>query len=130
VPVAAILPRILGHYQDGLGRSWTDARHMRFFDDGRVNFPYLSDGMWFLTQYRRWGLLREHPDYLGVARRVNRIGLYREAAQALGVPLPASALRSSRLLDGKVWDGSDPAAYADSFAVRAVPSGPVPACAT
>jgi nitrate/nitrite transport system substrate-binding protein len=130
VPVAAILPRILGRYQDGLGRSWTDARHMRFFDDGRVNFPYLSDGMWFLTQYRRWGLLRAHPDYLGVARRVNRIGLYREAAQALGVPLPASALRSSRLLDGKVWDGSDPAAYADSFAMRAVPSAPVPACAT
>jgi nitrate/nitrite transport system substrate-binding protein len=32
-------------------------------------------------------------------------------------------MRSSRLIDGVVWDGSDPAAYADSFSVRA----PVPA---
>ena len=24
---------------------------MKFFNDGLVNFPYLSDGMWFLTQH-------------------------------------------------------------------------------
>lgn len=119
VPVGSILPRILGRYQDGRGHSWDDPDHMKFHGDGRVNFPYVSDGMWFLTQYRRWGLLREHPDYLGVASRINRTTLYAEAAQALGVGLPSSALRSSRLLDGKVWDGSNPAAYADGFEVQA-----------
>jgi nitrate/nitrite transport system substrate-binding protein len=117
----AILPRMLGQYQDGLGGSWTEAHHMRFFDDGRVNYPYLSDGMWFLTQYRRWGLLTEHPDYLGVACRVNRTDLYADAARALGVSVPASPMRSSRLIDGKVWDGMDPERYADSFTVRANP---------
>ena len=51
---------------------------MKFYNDGTVNFPYLSDGMWFLTQHRRWGLLKEHPDYLAVAKQVNQIDLYRK----------------------------------------------------
>ena len=47
--VDAINQRILGRYQNGLGKTWDDPHHMKFFDDGAVNFPYLSDGMWFLT---------------------------------------------------------------------------------
>jgi nitrate/nitrite transport system substrate-binding protein len=117
-PASAILPRMLGRYEDGLGRSWTEQHAVRFFSDGEVNFPYLSDGMWFLTQYRRWGLLRDHPDYLAVASQINRIDLYRDAAGSLGIPLPDSSLRSSRLMDGVLWDGRQPAAYADAFAVR------------
>ena len=61
---------------------------MRFHDDGRVNYPYLSDGMWFLTQFVRWGLLAREPDYLACATRVNRTDVYVEAARALGVTLP------------------------------------------
>ncbi|MDN5509335.1 MAG: ABC transporter substrate-binding protein, partial [Pseudomonas sp.] len=67
-PVACIEPRLLGDYDDGLGNQWQDPHALRFFADGEVNLPYLSDGMWFMTQFRRWGLLREDPDYLGVAR--------------------------------------------------------------
>ena len=47
--VDAINQRILGRYQNGLGKTWDDPNHMKFFNDGAVNFPYLSDGMWFLT---------------------------------------------------------------------------------
>ncbi len=57
---------------------------MKFFDDGELNYPYLSDGMWFLTQHKRWGLLREHPDYEAVARQVHRIALYSQARGRLG----------------------------------------------
>jgi nitrate/nitrite transport system substrate-binding protein len=116
--VDVIAERIMGCYRDGLGRTWEDPRHLRFFDDGAVNFPYLSDGMWFMTQHKRWGLLKAHPDYAAVAARVQRIDLYADAASALGIALPASPLRSSRLIDGVVWDGRDPAAYADGFAVH------------
>ncbi|MFC3626070.1 CmpA/NrtA family ABC transporter substrate-binding protein [Vogesella amnigena] len=91
---------------------------LKCFDDGRVNYPYLSDGMWFLTQYRRWGLLREEPDYLGIARRINQQALYQQGAELAGVALPASSMRSSRLIDGVVWDGRDPAGYAAAFAVQ------------
>ncbi|MBB1163074.1 ABC transporter substrate-binding protein [Piscinibacter sp. SJAQ100] len=117
--VDAINQRILGRYQNGLGKTWDDPNHMKFFNDGSVNFPYLSDGMWFLTQHKRWGLLKEHPDYLGVARKVNQIELYKEAASQLKVSVPKDAMRKSTLIDGVAWDGKDPAKYADSFKIRA-----------
>lgn len=121
LPVERIRERMQGHYQDGMGRQWQDPHPMRFFDDGQVNPPWLSDGMWFLTQFKRWGLLRQHPDYLATARAINQLALYRDAAARLGVQAPAGDMRSSRLIDGVVWDGSDPAAYADGFAVRSAP---------
>ncbi len=117
--VDAINQRILGRYQNGLGKTWDDPDHMKFFNDGTVNFPYLSDGMWFLTQHKRWGLLKDHPDYLGVAKQVNQVALYKEAASALKINIPKSEMRSSKFIDGVVWDGKDPAKYADGFKVRA-----------
>lgn len=115
----AITGRFLGHYEDGLGRSWEDPGHLAFYDDGKVNFPYLSDGMWFMTQLRRWGLLKDDPDYRAVAAQVHRIALYRDGALRAEVPVPEALTRSSTLIDGVVWDGSDPAGYAASFAIRA-----------
>ncbi|MCW5255746.1 CmpA/NrtA family ABC transporter substrate-binding protein [Verminephrobacter aporrectodeae] len=117
--VQGINQRILGRYQDGMGKTWDDPNHMKFFNAGAVNFPYLSDGMWFLTQHKRWGLLKEHPDYAAVARAVNRIDVYKQAAAASKTPLPKSEMRSQKLIDGVLWDGKDPARYADSFKIRA-----------
>ena len=117
--VDVILGRILGQYDNGIGKKWDDPDYMKFYNNGLVNFPYLSDGMWFLTQQKRWGLLKEHPDYLAVAKKVNRIDVYKQAATLTGTPVPTSEMRASTLLDGKGWDGSDPAAYADSFSIKA-----------
>jgi nitrate/nitrite transport system substrate-binding protein len=117
--VEVIEGRMLGQYENGLGRKWQDRNYMKFFNDGAVNYPYLSDGMWFLTQHKRWGLLKEHPDYLAVARAVNQTGLYKQAAALTRTPLPRSDMRSARLIDGVVWDGSNPKAYADGFKVKA-----------
>ena len=117
--VDAINQRILGRYQNGLGKTWDDPNHMKFFNDGLVNYPYLSDGMWFLTQHKRWGLLKSHPDYLAIATQVNQTALYRQAATQVKVSLPKGDLRSSKMIDGVVWDGSNPARYADGFKVNA-----------
>jgi len=46
--------------------------------------------------------------------------LYREAACAVGVAALGKEMRSSQLIDGKVWDGSDPAGYARSFKLHAM----------
>ncbi len=118
-PLSAIEPRFLGFYEDGLGYAWRDAHPLRFFAGGEATMPWLSDGMWFMTQFRRWGLLRDDPDYFGVARRVHQLALYREAAEALGIAVPEHPMRSSRLFDGRIWDGTDPAGYARSFAIHA-----------
>ena len=114
-----IVARMLGRYDNGIGKTWDDKNAMKFYNDGAANFPYLSDGMWFLTQHKRWGLLKNDPDYLAVARQVNRIDIYKQAATAAGVPLPKSEMRSSRLVDGIVWDGKDPAKYANAFKIKA-----------
>ncbi|MCY1266528.1 nitrate transporter [Pseudomonas jessenii] len=119
-PLECIEPRLLGDYVDGLGNRWQDPHALRFHGEGEVNLPYLSDGMWFMTQFRRWGLLRDDPDYLAVARQVQQLDLYREAASAVGVAARGKEMRSSQLIDGKTWDGSDPAGYARSFKLHAM----------
>jgi nitrate/nitrite transport system substrate-binding protein len=115
----AIDQRIMGRYQNGLGKTWDDPNYMKFYNDGAVNFPYLSDGMWFMTQHRRWGLLKEDPDYLAVAQSVNQIALYKEAATMSKTPVPKSPMRTSKLMDGSVWDGKNPKAFAASFKIKA-----------
>ena len=116
--VASIEARMLGRYDNGIGRQWQDPHAMKFYDEGAVNFPYLSDGMWFLTQHKRWGLIKAHPDYLAAARAINRIDIYREAATATRTAVPKEVLRTSRLIDGGVWDGKNPEAYADRFSIK------------
>ncbi|WP_095165466.1 CmpA/NrtA family ABC transporter substrate-binding protein [Pseudomonas sp. Irchel 3H3] len=123
-PADNIAPRLLGDYADGLGNRWQDPHPLRFHGHGEVNMPYLSDGMWFMTQFRRWGLLRDDPDYLGVARQVQQLGLYRDAAGALGITADSHEMRSSQLIDGKIWDGADPAAYARGFSLHAMTDTP------
>ena len=114
-----ILERMLGRYSNGLGKSWDDPNYMKFYNDGAVNFPYLTDGMWFLTQHRRWGLLDKDVDYLAVAKQVNRIDIYKQAAEAAKVPLPKSEMRTHKMIDGVVFDGKDPAKYAGGFKIKA-----------
>ncbi len=118
-PEDVIGGRFVGNYDNGIGKKWKDPNFMKFYNDGEVNFPYLSDGMWFLTQHKRWGLLKSDPDYLAVATKVNQIKLYSEAAAMAGVPVPKNNMRSSKLIDGVVWDGKNPAAYAAGFKIKA-----------
>jgi nitrate/nitrite transport system substrate-binding protein len=118
--IDVINQRILGRYQNGLGRTWDDPNHMKFFADGMVNYPYLSDGMWFLTQHRRWGLLKQDIDYLAVAKQINRIDIYSKGAAAAKVSVPKDPLRTSKLIDGVVWDGRNPAQYAAGFKVNSI----------
>ena len=118
-PKEVILGRFVGDYDNGNGKKWKDPNFMKFYDDGKVPFPYLSDGMWFLTQHKRWGMLKSDPNYLAIAKKVNRIDIYTEAAGALGISVPKDPMRSSKLMDGTVWDGKDPKAYAASFKIKA-----------
>jgi len=113
-----IVARMLGRYDNGIGKTWDDPNHMKFYNDGYVNFPYLSDGMWFMSQHRRWGLLKEDPDYLAIAKQVNRIDFYKDAAAMTKTSLPKEPFRTAKLMDGVVWDGKDAKKYAGGFKVR------------
>lgn len=94
---------------------------LSFHDGGAVNFPYLSDGLWFLSQFRRWGWLardRSESDWTRQVAEVHGTARYREAAASVAVPVPAAENRRSVLCDGIVWDGHAAQAYADAFAIR------------
>jgi nitrate/nitrite transport system substrate-binding protein len=118
-PPPVILGRMQGKYEDGLGKTWDDPDYMKFYNDGEVNFPYVSHGVWFLTQHRRWGLLKSDVDYLGVAKAVNQVDLYTEVAKAMKVSVPASAMKSETLFDGTVFDPAKPAEYIAGFKIKA-----------
>jgi nitrate/nitrite transport system substrate-binding protein len=64
-------------------------------------------------------LLKDHPDYLAVAKQINQIELYKQAATASKTPVPKDVMRSTKLMDGVVWDGKDPKKYADGFKIKA-----------
>ena len=53
-----------------------------------------------------------------MAQQINQTALYKEAAGALKINVPKSDLRSSKMIDGVVWDGKDPAKYADGFKIK------------
>jgi len=58
-------------------------------------------------------------DYLAVAKQINQIDIYKQAAAASKTPVPKDVMRTSKMIDGVVWDGKDPKKYADSFKVKA-----------
>lgn len=118
-PEELILSRMLGQYEDAGGKPVADPDFMKFFNRGEVNFPYYSHGVWFLTQFRRWGLLQEDVDYVAVARQVNQVALYSEVASSMGIALPESPMKKEVFFDGTVFDPAQADAYVGSFAIKA-----------
>jgi nitrate/nitrite transport system substrate-binding protein len=94
---------------------------VRFFDGGAVNYPRASEGVWFLSQFERWGMLARRDDYREIAGAVNQTACYREAAQTMEIGVPPEST-APVLIDGRRWDGGDPHAYVDGFPVRATRS--------
>ena len=54
-----------------------------------------------------------------MAKQINQIDLYKQAAAQLKVSVPKDVMRTSKMIDGVVWDGKDPKKYADGFKIKA-----------
>lgn len=59
-----------------------------------ANFPWVSHAIWLLSQMARWRQLTTPIDLVGVARRVYRPDLYRDAARAVGISAPQADVKS------------------------------------
>lgn len=81
---------------------------MRFFDDGQVNTPLKSHGLWFLAQYQRLGIAKAP---LGDPQRlVDSIilsDLYKEVADAEKVGVAPDMQPFDVQLDGARFDPND-----------------------
>jgi len=118
-PPEAILGRLQGHYDFGDGRKKEDPDFM-IFSRRNCNYPQAKYAIWWLTQFRRWGMVSGAPDYAGLARQVMRADLYEEAMKELGYRHGGADLRPETLFDGKAFDPAKPEAYATSFAVHSL----------
>jgi nitrate/nitrite transport system substrate-binding protein len=118
-PPELILPRLLGDYDYGDGRKKKDDLYMSFHARG-CNIPSPKYAVWWLTQFRRWGMVDGAPDYQGVASKVMRFDIYAEALKELGVDAGSPSETPETLFDGLTFDPKDPEKYATSFAVHSM----------
>ena len=113
-----ILGRLQGHYDYGDGRTKEDPNYM-IFSSRNCNYPQPKYAKWFLTQYRRWGLLKGTPDYEGIAKQVMRPDIYEEAMKEIGYTHGGLNNDKETLFDGATFDpAGDLEAYTKSFAVN------------
>ena len=116
-PPEIILQRLLGNYDYGDGRKEQDKFYMTFSDRG-CNYPQRAFGVWWLTQFRRWGMVKQAPDYQGVANRVLRPDIYLEAMKEIDVTPKVAEIQKFALFDGIPFDAKDPEKYAKAFPVH------------
>ena len=116
-PPEIILQRLLGQYEYGDGRKEQDQYYM-IFSNRDCNYPQRAFGLWWISQFRRWGMVKETPDYQGVVKRVLRPDIYLEAMKEINVTPKAADMQKITFGDGTTFDASDPEKYAASFAIH------------
>lgn len=118
-PPELILGRLMGDYDYGDGRKKKDENYM-IFHARNCNYPQPKYAVWWLTQFRRWGMVEGPPDYQGVAKRVMRADIYAEAMKELGVDPGVQDDSPETLFDNITFDPKEPEKYATSFAVHSM----------
>ncbi len=116
-----ILGRLVGELDYGDGRKVQDA-HIMHFSRRNCNYPQPKYAKWFLSQYRRWGMVAGAPDYDGITKRVMRTDLYEEAMKEIGYAHGGLDDTPETLFDGITFDPKDPETYAKNFAVKSLKS--------
>ena len=58
---------------------------VRFYDGAAMNYPLASDGLWFLEQFQRWGLLETTQNWPQIVTKVSQTEHYSKAALSLGL---------------------------------------------
>jgi nitrate/nitrite transport system substrate-binding protein len=120
-PADVIDDRLMGRYNIGCDygqRGFTDDT-MLFSRGGLTSAPRKAHAIWFMTQYVRFGYLKELPDVAAIAERLILSDLYAEVAAEAGLPLPGDDMRPFTLkLDNVTFDPADPAGYLKAVGLR------------
>lgn len=123
-PKEIILARLQGNYDYGDGRVEQDPNYM-VFSARNCNYPQKTFGLWWLSQFRRWGMVKAAPDYKGITARVMRGDLYSEAMKEIGVAVKGEDMQPVKLFDGATFDPKDPEKHALSFPIHSISNGKV-----
>ncbi len=113
-----ILGRLLGDYDYGDGRKKKDDHYM-IFSQRNCNYPQPKYCKWWLTQFRRWGMVTGAPDYEGLAKQVMRQDIYEEAMKEIGYAHGGLNNDKEMLFDGVSFDpAADLEVYAKAFPIN------------
>lgn len=96
-----------------------------------ATYPWYSDGIWFLTQMRRWGQITESKPaewYHETAKKVYKPEIYLAAAKLLlkeghieesDIPWDTDGYKpaTDEFIDGITFDGRDPISYINSHKI-------------
>lgn len=96
-----------------------------------ATYPWYSDGIWFLTQMRRWGQITEPKSeewYFETAKEVYKPAIYLAAAKHLleegyieeaEIPWDTDGYKAptSDFIDGISYDGKDPIGYLNAHTI-------------
>ena len=116
-PKEIILGRMLGDYDFGDGRKKKDPNYM-IFSSRNCNYPQPKYAKWWLTQFKRWGMVSGAPDYDGVAKQVMRSDIYEEAMKEIGYKHGGKDDGPETFFDGKVFDPKNPDAFASAHDIK------------
>ncbi|UZO80187.1 ABC transporter substrate-binding protein [Aquimarina sp. ERC-38] len=95
-----------------------------------ATYPFYSDGIWFLTQMRRWGQIPESKPagwYESTIKDIYRPDIWKKAANLLVEEghIPATDIpdtdgykpKTTDFIDGNAFDAKDPIGYINSFTI-------------
>ncbi|WP_339658964.1 CmpA/NrtA family ABC transporter substrate-binding protein [uncultured Polaribacter sp.] len=95
-----------------------------------ATYPFYSDGIWFLTQMRRWGQIPETKSadwYASTIKNIYRPDIWKKAAALLVEEgdIPAKDIPSTDgykpatadFIDGTIYNAKDPLGYINSFKI-------------
>jgi nitrate/nitrite transport system substrate-binding protein len=125
-------PSLRGKWRYCADQPAVDIPDYHVFHRYAANFPWISHGIWILTQMCRWGQIPMRTDFAEIAQAIYRPDLYRAAAGVLGVTVPPSDFKhegshgapwtldgftrgADRFFDGRAFDPSRPLAYLEGF---------------
>lgn len=117
-PIPTILEPLRGNFDWGTGRK--EKLPEAAIKYSRDNYPQTRECKWFLAAFRRWGMLEGTVDYDGVAKRVMRADLYRDAMKDLGFTGYKENSDPIQFWDGTSFDHKKAEEYAKSFKIHSL----------
>lgn len=116
-PPEVIYSRLMGELDYGDGRAKKDEDYM-IFSGRNCNYPQPKFVKWWLSQFRRWGMVEGTPDYDGVAKATAATALYEEAMKEIGYTGGKLDDSPETFMDGAVFDPAKAEEFATSAAVK------------
>ena len=107
--------RLEGRYDmgPGIGTKQFLEDRMLFSRGGKVSYPRLSHGLWFMAQYVRFGYLKAMPeDAKKIADKLILQDVYRDVAKEMSIAIPDDDMKPwTMTLDKSKFDPNNTAAY-------------------